>query len=216
MLSKLKKQCLRDTAFYLCASSRPSLNIDRLAKSLILDGKVKSFKFKARKSRGMRSTYVYAAMTRDAAEHRSWIFYEAINIVSQRRSSYISFPLFRNSSRCFLFPGRFEVSLKFSIGNLKLPIAPSIHSQLCQKCRPDPHTFGALSIVQTVPLHFLTDGRIKNILEYIRGETQCAHPYLHRTDHSGGNIQSPRLTSRRAWHLFSDRFPKSYTESVIL
>jgi|WetSurSiteA1Bulk_404760.scaffolds.fasta_scaffold11331_3 hypothetical protein len=42
------------------------------------DGTVKSFRCKARKSDGMRRTYLYATMTEDAAQHSRWAFYEAV------------------------------------------------------------------------------------------------------------------------------------------
>jgi len=42
------------------------------------DGAVKSFRCKARKSEEMRRTYLYAAMTEDAAQRRRWTFYEAV------------------------------------------------------------------------------------------------------------------------------------------
>jgi len=43
-----------------------------------MDGKVKSFRCKARESLGMSRTYKYAAVTKDEAEHRRWTFYEAV------------------------------------------------------------------------------------------------------------------------------------------
>ncbi|MBI4621008.1 MAG: hypothetical protein HY739_12755 [Desulfobacterales bacterium] len=56
------------------------LNIkgDEAVKSQKSDGTVKSSRCKARKSEGMRHTYLYAAMTEDAAERRRWTFYEAV------------------------------------------------------------------------------------------------------------------------------------------
>jgi len=54
--------------------------IDEVVKSRKLDGTVKSFRCKARKSDGMRRTYLYAAMTEDAAQRRRWTFYEAVKI----------------------------------------------------------------------------------------------------------------------------------------
>ncbi|OIP29031.1 MAG: hypothetical protein AUK23_11670 [Deltaproteobacteria bacterium CG2_30_43_15] len=54
-------------------------NFDEVVKSQKSDGTVKSSRCKARKSEGMRRTYLYAAMTEDAAERRRWTFYEAVN-----------------------------------------------------------------------------------------------------------------------------------------
>ena len=60
---------------------------DEVVKSQKSDGTVKSSRCKARKSEGMRRTYLCAAMTEDAApvcvqgtgrEPRRWIFYEAV------------------------------------------------------------------------------------------------------------------------------------------
>ena len=60
---------------------------DEVVKSQKSDGTVKSSRCKARKSEGMRRTYLYAAMTEDAApvcvqgtgrERRRWTFYEAV------------------------------------------------------------------------------------------------------------------------------------------
>jgi hypothetical protein len=51
---------------------------DEVVKSSKPDGIVKSFRCKARKSDGMRRTYLYAAMTEDAAQRRRWTFYEAV------------------------------------------------------------------------------------------------------------------------------------------
>jgi len=56
------------------------IKVDELLKSRNLDGKVKSFGFKARKSLGERRTYRYAAMTKDAAQRRKWTFYEAVKV----------------------------------------------------------------------------------------------------------------------------------------
>ena len=49
-------------------------------KSRKSDGTVKSFRCKARKSEGMRRTYLYAAMTEDAPQRRRWAFYEAVKL----------------------------------------------------------------------------------------------------------------------------------------
>jgi hypothetical protein len=54
--------------------------IDEVVKSQKSDGIVKSSRCKARKSEGMRRTYMYAGMTEDAAERRRWTFYEAVFI----------------------------------------------------------------------------------------------------------------------------------------
>ena len=51
---------------------------DEVVKSQTSDGTVKSSRCKARKSEGMRRTYMYAAMTEDAAERRRWTFCEAV------------------------------------------------------------------------------------------------------------------------------------------
>ncbi|MFA4910460.1 MAG: hypothetical protein WC649_05405, partial [Desulfobacteria bacterium] len=55
------------------------------------DGTVKSSRCKARKSEGMKRTYLYAAMTEDAAERRRWTFYEAVKKLSNRFLSHIPF-----------------------------------------------------------------------------------------------------------------------------
>jgi hypothetical protein len=55
------------------------LTIDESVKSQNLDGTVKSSSCKARKSRGMRRTCRYAAVTKDAAQRSKWTFYEAVN-----------------------------------------------------------------------------------------------------------------------------------------
>ncbi|MFA4911341.1 MAG: hypothetical protein WC649_09915 [Desulfobacteria bacterium] len=57
-----------------------AIKIDEVVKSQKSDGTVKSSRCKARKSEGMRRTYLYAAMTEDAAERRRWTFYEAVKI----------------------------------------------------------------------------------------------------------------------------------------
>jgi hypothetical protein len=44
----------------------PEIKFDEVVKSRKSDGTVKNFKCKARKSDGMRRTYLYAAMTKDA------------------------------------------------------------------------------------------------------------------------------------------------------
>ena len=51
---------------------------DEAVKSRKSDGTVKSFRCKARKSDRMRRSYLYAAMTEDAAQRRRWTFYEAV------------------------------------------------------------------------------------------------------------------------------------------
>ena len=56
------------------------VKIGESVKSRKPDGTVKSFRCKARKSDGMRRTYLYAAMTEDAAQRRRWTFYEAVKI----------------------------------------------------------------------------------------------------------------------------------------
>ena len=65
------------------------LKLDEAVKSRKSDGTVKSFRCKARKSDGMRRTYLYAAMTEDAApvcahrtsrQRRRWTFYEAVKL----------------------------------------------------------------------------------------------------------------------------------------
>jgi len=56
------------------------VKIGESVKSRKSDGTVKSCRCKARKSDGMRRTYLYAAMTEDAAQRRRWTFYEAVKI----------------------------------------------------------------------------------------------------------------------------------------
>jgi hypothetical protein len=46
---------------------KPRTKSEKVAKSQKSDGTVKSFRCKARKSDGMRRTYLYAAMNEDAA-----------------------------------------------------------------------------------------------------------------------------------------------------
>ena len=65
---------------------------DEVVKSQKSDGTVKSSRCKARKSKGMKRTYLYAAMTEDAAQRRRWTFYEAVN------SSFISDSILKSSS----------------------------------------------------------------------------------------------------------------------
>jgi len=55
---------------------------DGLVKSHKSDGTVKSSRRKARESLGMRRTYQYAAVTKDEAQRRRWIFYEAVSNVA--------------------------------------------------------------------------------------------------------------------------------------
>ena len=57
------------------------LKIDEAVKNQKSDGTVKNCRCKARKSDGMRRTYLYAAMTEDAAQRRRWTFYEAVKII---------------------------------------------------------------------------------------------------------------------------------------
>ncbi|HJX30539.1 MAG TPA: hypothetical protein VJ624_01670 [Thermodesulfobacteriota bacterium] len=57
------------------------LKLDEAVKNQKSDGTVKNCRCKARKSDGMRRTYLYAAMTEDAAQRRRWIFYEAVKII---------------------------------------------------------------------------------------------------------------------------------------
>jgi hypothetical protein len=54
-------------------------NFDGPVKSQKSDDKVNSFRCKARKYEGMRLTYLYAAMTEDAAQRSRWTFYEVVN-----------------------------------------------------------------------------------------------------------------------------------------
>ena len=56
-------------------------NIDGFVKSQKQDDKVKRFRCKAHKYKGMRRTCVYAAMTEDAAQRSRWTFYEVVNSV---------------------------------------------------------------------------------------------------------------------------------------
>ena len=51
---------------------------DNLVKSQLRDDEVKSSRYKARKSGGERRTYLYAATTEDAAQHRRWTFYDVV------------------------------------------------------------------------------------------------------------------------------------------
>jgi len=55
--------------------------LDEAVKIWKSDGTVKGSRCKARKSDGMRRTYLYAAMTEDEAQHRRWTFYEAVKLV---------------------------------------------------------------------------------------------------------------------------------------
>jgi len=54
------------------------VEITRFVRSQNWDGKVKSFKFKARESRVMRRTHCTPQSQRDEAQRRNWTFYEAI------------------------------------------------------------------------------------------------------------------------------------------
>jgi hypothetical protein len=51
---------------------------DGSLKSQKSDDKVNSFSCKARKYEGMRRTYLYAAMTEDAAQRSRWTFCEVV------------------------------------------------------------------------------------------------------------------------------------------
>jgi len=51
---------------------------DEFVRSHQTDGTVKSFRYKARESLGMRCAYMYAAVTKDDAQRRRWTFYEAV------------------------------------------------------------------------------------------------------------------------------------------
>jgi len=62
------------------ANKQSRIKIDGPVKSLETDDKVKRFKFKARKSLGMMHAYWYAAVTKDAAQRRSWTFCEVVKI----------------------------------------------------------------------------------------------------------------------------------------
>jgi hypothetical protein len=62
-----------------------SLIVDEVVKSQKSDGTVKSSRCKARKSEGMKRTYMYAAMTEDAAERRRWTFYEAVIVEKAKK-----------------------------------------------------------------------------------------------------------------------------------
>ena len=64
--------------------------IDGLVKSQKSDDKVKSFRCKACKYEGMRRTYVYAAMTEDAAQRSRWTFYEVVTIGSSLLTEFIA------------------------------------------------------------------------------------------------------------------------------
>jgi hypothetical protein len=59
----------------------PTWNIHGPVKSQKSDDKVNSFRCKARKYEGMRRTYLYAAMTEDAAQRSRWTFYEVVNFI---------------------------------------------------------------------------------------------------------------------------------------
>ena len=67
-----------------------ALKIDEVVKSQKSDGTVKSSRCKARKSRGVKRTYSYAAMTRDAAQRRRWTFYEAVKIKKSENHRWFS------------------------------------------------------------------------------------------------------------------------------
>jgi len=64
-----------------CAPFLFLLKVVEAVKNRKSDGTVKSFRCKARKSDGMRHTYLYAAMTEDAAQRRRWTFYEAVKVI---------------------------------------------------------------------------------------------------------------------------------------
>jgi hypothetical protein len=62
-----------------------TLNVEQVkadspVKSQKSDDKVNSFRCKARKYEGMRRTYLYAAMTEDAAQRSRWTFYEVVKV----------------------------------------------------------------------------------------------------------------------------------------
>ena len=72
---------MKETCFkFLRRFKVPGFTVDEVVKSQKSDGIVKSSRCKARKSEGMKLTYLYAAMTEDAAERRRWIFYEAVKV----------------------------------------------------------------------------------------------------------------------------------------
>jgi len=55
-----------------------SSKIDEIVKTQNWDGKVKSFRCKARKSRVMRRTYRTSKSQRNEAQRSKWTFYKAI------------------------------------------------------------------------------------------------------------------------------------------
>ena len=81
---------------------------DEAVKSRKSDGTIKSFRCKARKSDRMRHTYLYAAMTEDAAQRRRWrtsvlypppqggTFYEAANFYFFRKAMQRTSPSWSN------------------------------------------------------------------------------------------------------------------------
>ena len=73
---------------------KSSANLDEAAKSRKPNGTVKSFRCKARKSDRMRRTYLYAAMTEDAAQRRRWTFYEAVNLIKILFVVFLSYFVF--------------------------------------------------------------------------------------------------------------------------
>ena len=75
---------------------KSSANLDEAAKSRKPNGTVKSFRCKARKSDRMRRTYLYAAMTEDAAQRRRWTFYEAVNFYFFRKAMQRTSPSWSN------------------------------------------------------------------------------------------------------------------------
>jgi len=62
----------------MAKKSNQYLKVDEAVKIRKSDGTVKSFRCKARKSDGMRCTYLYAAMNEDAAQRRRCAFNEAV------------------------------------------------------------------------------------------------------------------------------------------
>jgi hypothetical protein len=86
------------------------------------DGKVKSFKFKARKSwgipagRDLRESYLlYVAMTKDAAQRRSWTFYEAIKHCESsgwKDRRYSGYSCLISFHQLFIFwPNKFSIKI---------------------------------------------------------------------------------------------------------
>ncbi len=72
--------------FLFGAKSFIGAKIDEFVKSHHGDDEVKSSRGKARKSLGMRRTYVYVAVTKDEVQRRIWTFYDVVKIEYLRRS----------------------------------------------------------------------------------------------------------------------------------